>query len=541
MDQELRELLEVVFKISEEKIKLFEEQEVLTVQSFNILEESDFTEIFPKVGSRRPFLNKFKEYKTQAAQATIETASETTIGHAVYTILGATESNVVPLVSNPSDSLQVPLVSNNRIEFSPYSLDISQPGPSYQYPQTTSINSSFENSSCSSANSYIEPLSPVSSQSQLVNIYEPNFVKKCLIKKFDGQSALEFAKANNGCLRDGHRTSISVILINSILEPYPQRHISVADLTYLANEICKIFPGEKNPEVYYERPIPNVHKNGSGTLYAAIQSARKKKKRSCSVAGSNKKKVTQEPAEKDIQGTLQISDPEVLANIEYLKNTVSDLTSVEYLWEVTHDERIKEIYKPGNVVDYLHQFPSLRLLDGYKLLLVDFRKLYPEVKQTLSASVDRLKENILTLLKEKLESSRDADCKTNIRNTLALIPPTDLSSTVSIRSDPKSVAAIYLLPQLIAIPPSKAKKAEKYWKPSRSEVQDGFITHVKASSQIEQIKHLVAEHNHLYKDLTQTSLKPKHHFMTHYGGMIKKFGPLTQTWTMRFEARHKID
>ncbi|KAI5696426.1 hypothetical protein M8J75_012896 [Diaphorina citri] len=335
----------------------------------------------------------------------------------------------VPLVSNPSDSLQVPLVSNNRIEFSPYSLDISQPGPSYQYPQTTSINSSFENSSCSSANSYIEPLSPVSSQSQLVNIYEPNFVKKCLIKKFDGQSALEFAKANNGCLRDGHRTSISVILINSILEPYPQRHISVADLTYLANEICKIFPGEKNPEVYYERPIPNVHKNGSGTLYAAIQSARKKKKRSCSVAGSNKKKVTQEPAEKDIQGTLQISDPEVLANIEYLKNTVSDLTSVEYLWEVTHDERIKEIYKPGNVVDYLHQFPSLRLLDGYKLLLVDFRKLYPEVKQTLSASVDRLKENILTLLKEKLESSRDADCKTNIRNTLALIPPTDLSST----------------------------------------------------------------------------------------------------------------
>ncbi|KAI5694459.1 hypothetical protein M8J76_016088, partial [Diaphorina citri] len=390
----------------------------------------------------------------------------------------------VPLVSNPSDSLQVPLVSNNRIEFSPYSLDISQPGPSYQYPQTTSINSSFENSSCSSANSYIEPLSPVSSQSQLVNIYEPNFVKKCLIKKFDGQSALEFAKANNGCLRDGHRTSISVILINSILEPYPQRHISVADLTYLANEICKIFPGEKNPEVYYERPIPNVHKNGSGTLYAAIQSARKKKKRSCSVAGSNKKKVTQEPAEKDIQGTLQISDPEVLANIEYLKNTVSDLTSVEYLWEVTHDERIKEIYKPGNVVDYLHQFPSLRLLDGYKLLLVDFRKLYPEVKQTLSASVDRLKENILTLLKEKLESSRDADCKTNIRNTLALIPPTDLSSTVSIRSDPKSVAAIYLLPQLIAIPPSKAKKAEKYWKPSRSEVQDGFITHVKASSQI---------------------------------------------------------
>lgn len=57
---------------------------------------------------------------------------------------------------------------------------------------------------------------------------------------------------------------------------------------------------------------------------------------------------------------------------------------------------------------------------------------------------------------------------------------------------------------------------------------------------IEQARHLVAEHNELYKDLAKTTLKPKHHFMTHYGSMIRKFGPLTQTWTMRFEARHKI-
>lgn len=57
---------------------------------------------------------------------------------------------------------------------------------------------------------------------------------------------------------------------------------------------------------------------------------------------------------------------------------------------------------------------------------------------------------------------------------------------------------------------------------------------------IVQIQYLIAAHNELYKDLSKSTLKPKHHYMTHYGSMIKKFGPLTQTWTMRFEARHKI-
>lgn len=53
--------------------------------------------------------------------------------------------------------------------------------------------------------------------------------------------------------------------------------------------------------------------------------------------------------------------------------------------------------------------------------------------------------------------------------------------------DPKAVGAIYLLPQLLPLPPSRSKKAEVYWKPSRSEVQEGFITIVKGSSQVSEV------------------------------------------------------
>lgn len=56
----------------------------------------------------------------------------------------------------------------------------------------------------------------------------------------------------------------------------------------------------------------------------------------------------------------------------------------------------------------------------------------------------------------------------------------------------------------------------------------------------DQVKFLVAELNELYCELTETYLKPKFHFLTHYPAMLKKFGPLTQIWAMRFEAKHRI-
>lgn len=34
-------------------------------------------------------------------------------------------------------------------------------------------------------------------------------------------------------------------------------------------------------------------------------------------------------------------------------------------------------------------------------------------------------------------------------------------------------------------------------------------------------------------------LKPKHHYVTHYPYLIRKFGPLRHLWTMRFESKHK--
>lgn len=44
-----------------------------------------------------------------------------------------------------------------------------------------------------------------------------------------------------------------------------------------------------------------------------------------------------------------------------------------------------------------------------------------------------------------------------------------------------------------------------------------------------------------YKSLSEKDgLPPKFHFLTHYPSMQLKFGPLTQIWTFRFEAKHRF-
>jgi len=35
----------------------------------------------------------------------------------------------------------------------------------------------------------------------------------------------------------------------------------------------------------------------------------------------------------------------------------------------------------------------------------------------------------------------------------------------------------------------------------------------------------------------ESTLKPKHHYMTHYPSLILKFGPLIRLWTMRLESK----
>ncbi len=55
------------------------------------------------------------------------------------------------------------------------------------------------------------------------------------------------------------------------------------------------------------------------------------------------------------------------------------------------------------------------------------------------------------------------------------------------------------------------------------------------------LKQLIKDHHeHFLEMFPERSLKPKHHFMTHYPFQMRMLGPLVHFWTMRFEAKHRF-
>ncbi|CAM4563987.1 unnamed protein product [Leuciscus chuanchicus] len=59
------------------------------------------------------------------------------------------------------------------------------------------------------------------------------------------------------------------------------------------------------------------------------------------------------------------------------------------------------------------------------------------------------------------------------------------------------------------------------------------------SGQIGYLRVLIDEYLHFRKHIFPTySLRPKHHYLSHYPELIIHFGPLIRLWTLRFESKH---
>lgn len=58
------------------------------------------------------------------------------------------------------------------------------------------------------------------------------------------------------------------------------------------------------------------------------------------------------------------------------------------------------------------------------------------------------------------------------------------------------------------------------------------------SSYLGYLQSITDEYLSLRKRLFTETLKPKHHYLSHYSYLIKLFGPLMKIWSMRFESKH---
>lgn len=66
------------------------------------------------------------------------------------------------------------------------------------------------------------------------------------------------------------------------------------------------------------------------------------------------------------------------------------------------------------------------------------------------------------------------------------------------------------------------------------------MSHEINETDLERLSTLITTHLQCYMLYFGTNLKPKHHFLTHYTGVIRSLGPVIKFWAMRMEAKHQF-
>ncbi|GBP79845.1 hypothetical protein EVAR_89284_1 [Eumeta japonica] len=163
--------------------------------------------------------------------------------------------------------------------------------------------------------------------------------------------------------------------------------------------------------------------------------------------------------------------------LKILHNNIEPWSLIQHNWQITTELRFKKLAKvEGPLINYFNEFPALKQPEGYQLLCEDFSVKFPGKEEILTSSLILKRDQIIHIAREKLKNTRDNDLKESILRYL--------DSITDDKPDSKSEVALLLLPYILPILPSRKKGNHIHWKPSRSELRDGFITHVSSSAEV---------------------------------------------------------
>lgn len=111
--------------------------------------------------------------------------------------------------------------------------------------------------------------------------------------------------------------------------------------------------------------------------------------------------------------------------------------------------------------------------------------------------------------------------------------------TVSIRATASEAKAFLHFFTLIVGP--FVPENDEVWKYCKTLIQlvDIILSQTLTENDIEQLRKLVTLHHKQYQQLFEQKLKPKHHFLNHYGTVAEQNGILVSMMNFRYEAKHK--
>ncbi|KAF5286258.1 hypothetical protein FQR65_LT12742 [Abscondita terminalis] len=309
-----------------------------------------------------------------------------------------------------------------------------------------------------------------------------------LNESIDGKGLLAAGKHSGGLLNESQRRELGRLIIRALLERSPSIRIQSVSFTRLSLEINSIFPREPAP-IYFTPSVSaskySKKQNACGVLYEAYISRRRKLRAIGELAGTSRSRSSSLRSKSPSLSVSSVAENEESLNFEdnpileehlrWLETGVEPWTIVQLYWKDTASFRLKHLqHNRGTVSEYFNKYPSLKLNQGYRLLLEDFSLIQPEKENNLFSNIILLKESLLKIATEKRKTSRDVYYK----QQLDMYVTTGSSSHAD-----SSIGLLLLLPYILAAPTGR-KVGGKLWRPSRVEVRDAFITHVPSDAEI---------------------------------------------------------
>ncbi|KAB0794762.1 hypothetical protein PPYR_11601 [Photinus pyralis] len=313
-------------------------------------------------------------------------------------------------------------------------------------------------------------------------------VRNVLLSSLQGRIILSSEAAKTGLLHQRQRKEIVKLLINHEFERNPQVHITFARFQTLARGIAQLFNCE-SPVLYYTAYISaqqgKPKRNPSGSLYnyylrqrrnliskQAVEPFRKRKGTSSSTTSENSGTENRKEAPIDLS-TLGAGESErVEESILFCQTAVEGATpweEVERHWGCTTRARLAKLYhNPGNLHDYIEEFPILKGPSGYRLLALDYQRIFPDKDEALlRESLESVSTKILQKAATKCTTTKDEFLKENIQTCLSSVDEVNIESKLN--------TSLLLLPYIFNTGTTTKKKGIKV---SRAEVRANFILHV---------------------------------------------------------------
>ncbi|XP_024868306.1 uncharacterized protein LOC112452371 [Temnothorax curvispinosus] len=145
-----------------------------------------------------------------------------------------------------------------------------------------------------------------------------------------------------------------------------------------------------------------------------------------------------------------------------------------------HLEKWESIFAARSLLDdmsieqMLRKFKYLQNSSGYILLQSDFNRIYPEERDKFIEEWPKIAECIITLAKND-KKNRD------VKNYL-------LENSKFLDNGHSSLVALMLLPLMLGSIGCKTKRGKPSWRPTRKEVQDGFLLHIQTYEEFEPLQ-----------------------------------------------------